>query len=340
MEFITQEEAKIKIREWLSARETDDQIREKLANYGFVDIVITNLLNEIKTKTNNNTNNFNSTINTGTPSVTSETPSQSLTNATNEQTISSQPPTNIQPSNEGESVRGTEKVSMIPDEIKGWSWGGFLWGWIWSIGNDTWIGLLTLVPIIGFIMRIVLGVNGREWAWKNKRWDGVEHFKKIQRRWVIWWLILGLFPLLAFLSVAFLSTINPVEQMNKARDAQSRNNSAELSNAFIRYYARNSKYPWPSSQNSNGVQLININNALWLESVYSADELNNSFRDKLLSQDVIYTLYHNSSDTYVCFNPKSTDGKEKAKTRCITDTKINDTNLCLSNMEQICYPDN
>jgi len=103
MEFITQEEAKIKIREWLLAGETDDQIREKLASYDFVDIVITNLLNEIKTKTNNNINNFNPTINTETPPITSEIPSQSLTNTANEQTISSQPPKNIQTTNKSES---------------------------------------------------------------------------------------------------------------------------------------------------------------------------------------------------------------------------------------------
>lgn len=76
----------------------------------------------------------------------------------------------------------------IPPGVTGWSWGGFLWGWIWAIGNKTWIGLLAIVPYVGFIMRIVLGVKGREWAWQNKRWDSVEHFREVQRKWAVWWL--------------------------------------------------------------------------------------------------------------------------------------------------------
>jgi hypothetical protein len=34
------------------------------------------------------------------------------------------------------------------------------------------------------IMAIVLGVKGNEWAWRNKRWDSIERFKKVQRTWM------------------------------------------------------------------------------------------------------------------------------------------------------------
>jgi mannose/fructose/N-acetylgalactosamine-specific phosphotransferase system component IIC len=63
-------------------------------------------------------------------------------------------------------------------------------GWIWAIGNKTWIGLLAMVPYIGFVMSIVLGVKGREWAWQNKQWDSVEHFNKVQKRWSFWGVML------------------------------------------------------------------------------------------------------------------------------------------------------
>lgn len=89
-----------------------------------------------------------------------------------------------------ENTSGMKDKSVIPDEIRGWSWGGFLWNWIWAIGNKTWIGLLALVVPINFIIAIILGVNGREWAWKNKRWGSIEEFKKIQRDWVKWWFII------------------------------------------------------------------------------------------------------------------------------------------------------
>ena len=80
----------------------------------------------------------------------------------------------------------------LPDGVKGWSWGAFLLNWIWAIGNKTWVGLLCLVPVVGVVMAFVLGFKGREWAWKNARWDSLEHFNRVQRLWSIWALILTL----------------------------------------------------------------------------------------------------------------------------------------------------
>ena len=74
---------------------------------------------------------------------------------------------------------------VVPEGVKGWSWGAFFLNWIWAIGNKTWIGLLCLVPIVGFVMAFVLGFKGREWAWKNARWDSLEHFNRVQRLWSI-----------------------------------------------------------------------------------------------------------------------------------------------------------
>jgi heme A synthase len=53
--------------------------------------------------------------------------------------------------------------------------------WIWGIGNSVWIALLAI--ILGLIMSIILGIKGNEWAWQNKTWNSVEHFKKTQRTW-------------------------------------------------------------------------------------------------------------------------------------------------------------
>ncbi|MDP4010115.1 MAG: hypothetical protein Q8P53_04020 [Candidatus Shapirobacteria bacterium] len=56
-------------------------------------------------------------------------------------------------------------------------------------------------------------------------------------------------------------------------------NSYELWNAFERYYVSNDRrYPWQQYKNSNNpTQMININSANWMESIYYADELKNSF---------------------------------------------------------------
>lgn len=80
--------------------------------------------------------------------------------------------------------------AAVPDGVKGWSWGAFLLNWIWGPFNGTWVALLCLVPYVGFVMAIVLGFKGREWAWKNKRWDSLDHFNRVQRRWSIWALVI------------------------------------------------------------------------------------------------------------------------------------------------------
>ena len=80
----------------------------------------------------------------------------------------------------------------IPPEIDRWNWGAFLLNWIWGVGNNTFIALLTLVPIVGFVMLFVLGAKGSRWAWRNGRWDSVAHFKRVQRLWAIWGAIIWL----------------------------------------------------------------------------------------------------------------------------------------------------
>jgi hypothetical protein len=84
------------------------------------------------------------------------------------------------------SVDRGPQPEQFPDELRGWNWGAFLLNWVWGVGNNTYIALLTLVPFGGLIMPFVLGAKGSEWAWRNGRWDGVEHFRRVQRRWAIW----------------------------------------------------------------------------------------------------------------------------------------------------------
>jgi hypothetical protein len=84
----------------------------------------------------------------------------------------------------------------IPAELDRWNWGAFLLNWIWGVGNNTFIALLTLVPFFGIlIMPFVLGAKGSKWAWRNGRWDSVAHFKRVQRLWAIWGAVIwvGLF---------------------------------------------------------------------------------------------------------------------------------------------------
>lgn len=68
-------------------------------------------------------------------------------------------------------------------EIKGWNWGAFLLGWIWGLGNKTYIALLGLIPGVNLVMAFVLGAKGNHWAWNNRNWESIEQFKQVQQIW-------------------------------------------------------------------------------------------------------------------------------------------------------------
>jgi len=83
------------------------------------------------------------------------------------------------------NTSGMGEQAIIPPELRGWSWGAFFFSWVWGIFNNSLLTLLTFIPFFGFIWIFVCGAKGNEWAWKNKRWDNVEHFKKVQKKWAV-----------------------------------------------------------------------------------------------------------------------------------------------------------
>ncbi len=90
----------------------------------------------------------------------------------------------------------------IPVEIDRWNWGAFLLTWIWGVGNGVFISLLVFVPFFGIlIMPFVLGAKGSAWAWRNRRWDSVEHFKRVQRLWAIWGVVVWIGAIALFFAV-------------------------------------------------------------------------------------------------------------------------------------------
>jgi hypothetical protein len=110
------------------------------------------------------------------------------------------------------SANPTTPPAPVPSEVDRWNWGAFLLSWIWGLGNNTFIALLALVPIVNFVVIFVLGAKGSAWAWRNKRWESVEHFKRVQRKWAIagviaWLALIGLFAALYFaIAAAFKSS--------------------------------------------------------------------------------------------------------------------------------------
>lgn len=73
----------------------------------------------------------------------------------------------------------------LPSGVSGWCWGAFLLTWIWGVGNRTYRSFWVFVPIVNLFVWFALGLKGREWAWRHKKWDSVEHFNRVQRKWSI-----------------------------------------------------------------------------------------------------------------------------------------------------------
>ena len=84
-----------------------------------------------------------------------------------------------------ENSSGGGSGVSVPPNASGLCWGGFFLGWIWAVFNRSWIGLLGLIPVLSLPIALVLLFKGRDWAWRNKRWQSVEHFNEVQRKWSI-----------------------------------------------------------------------------------------------------------------------------------------------------------
>ncbi len=101
---------------------------------------------------------------------------------------------------------GQGKLAALPPQLYGWNWGAFFLTWIWGIGNNTQIAFLTWIPLVNFVMIFMLGAKGNEWAWQNKRWKSIEHFKKVQKLWVTWGFALFILGML-FLFIVIIAAI-------------------------------------------------------------------------------------------------------------------------------------
>lgn len=98
------------------------------------------------------------------------------------------------------NFEGTE----VEKEMSKWNWGAFFLNWFWGIFNKSYLALFALVPFLGAIWAVVCGLKGNEWAWKNKKWESIEHFRKDQREWAILGVvILGLPSIIVLLLFIF-----------------------------------------------------------------------------------------------------------------------------------------
>lgn len=120
-----------------------------------------------------------------------------------------------------ENTSGLGSSSVVPEGVRGWNWGAFLLGWIWAIGNKAWIGvflglfawIINIVAtqsdtewmglLINVVTGVVLGLKGSKWTWQNKRWDSVEHFKRTQKKWCNWGIVVFIVTIIISVIIGF-----------------------------------------------------------------------------------------------------------------------------------------
>jgi hypothetical protein len=93
------------------------------------------------------------------------------------------------------NTSGQGKLASVPKEIQKWNWGAFFLTFIWGIGNGVWRSFLIFIPIINIAVPFILGAKGNTWAWQNRIWRDVNHFKKVQKTWAIVGLIVWVFAI-------------------------------------------------------------------------------------------------------------------------------------------------
>lgn len=94
---------------------------------------------------------------------------------------------------------GKGDASVVPDEIQGWNWGAFGLSVIWGMYHSVWIAFLCLIPVVNIVVGIYLGIKGNELAWRKNKWQSVDEFLSVQKKWRTWGIIfflLGVFGML------------------------------------------------------------------------------------------------------------------------------------------------
>ena len=147
-----------------------------------------------------------------------------------------------------------------------------------------------------------------------------------------------------------LSSINPIEQINKGRDTRLRSNAAQLINAIDRFYAIQEIQPWNDAtyvtafagtdsdptlefSDGNACAITTVGTTPfcviggsgyttdeWVDALASTEEVKQSFVDQVSDTSTTNTLYvykEADGDTYVCFSPSSKQFQLEAIDGCV-----------------------
>lgn len=173
--------------------------------------------------------------------------------------------------------------------------------------------------------------------------------------------LLVVISVIGVLAVAVLSSINPIEQINKGRDTRKRSNAAQLINALDRFYAISEMYPWNDAtyateltgdtlpsiafpddtacvDDGNGfcvVGGVGYSQANWLDGLTITEEVKTSFVNTISDDSSTNALYiakdtaaSDDDSVYICFSPASKQFQQEAVDGCVDRQAILPAGAC------------
>lgn len=150
--------------------------------------------------------------------------------------------------------------------------------------------------------------------------------------------LLVVIAVIGVLAVAVLSSINPIEQINKGRDTRTRSDAAQLINATDRYFSIHEMYPWnyssptydpdPALEGKDNFDAEFHFDGTddgadwnWIDVLESTAEVKGGYVDRIKRQQELY-IYKDGSENatmYTCFLPASEAFKQEAALNCDED---------------------
>ncbi len=155
--------------------------------------------------------------------------------------------------------------------------------------------------------------------------------------------LLVVISVIGVLAVAVLSSINPIEQINKGRDTRTRSDAAQLINAVDRYFAIHEKYPWnvpntgtdtsgdgydpgtsdPGTDYTNEFIFDGTSDDWdWTDELVTTAEVKEGFVNRVKDYDatenhmVLFKEGTSNATMYACFLPTSQAFKREAADNC------------------------
>ena len=130
--------------------------------------------------------------------------------------------TNVPPASAPILVQVQKQKVEVPPSVNRWSWPAFLFGWVWAWGTGLYIwpwivlGILVIETIAWPLMVITIpgyfglyiyfGICGNRLLYQTGRFQSVEHFLEVERKWMkAFWVLLAIMVFLIIVLAALLT---------------------------------------------------------------------------------------------------------------------------------------